>query len=70
MFSFFSILTTSMSFKMIKYNLKKLTFVLNIIKNNEKILLQYSLKTEMSKTVMSIKEVIIVTAIKSIKLKI
>ena len=55
---------------MTEYNLKKLIFILNIVVNNEKILLQYSLETEMSKTVVSIKKVIIATAIESIKLKI
>jgi len=60
------ILIASTFSKLAEYDEQRLTFSLDVIMNNEKILLQYSLKTEMSDTASVCKKVIIVTAIESV----
>jgi len=70
MFSHFLILITLTFLKLAKYDEQRLTFSLNVIMNNEKILLQYSLETEMNDIVNVCKKVIIVTAIKSVQSKV
>jgi len=62
--SFISIILTFL--KLAKYDEQKLALSLNVIINNKKILLQYSLETEMSDTVNVYKKVIIATVIKSV----
>ncbi len=69
--SFYSlILIALMLLKLTEYNEQRLAFSLDVIMNNEKILLQYSLKTEMSNTINVCKKAIIATVIESIWLKI
>jgi hypothetical protein len=58
---------TSTSFELTEYNIQKLVLTLNLNMNNEKILLQYSLKTEMSEIVTDVEKVIIVIAIENIR---
>ncbi len=60
------ILIASTFSKLAEYDEQRLTFSLDVIMNNEKILLQYSLKTEMSDTASVCKKAIIVTAIESV----
>jgi len=55
-----------MFLKLAEYDEQRLVLSLDVIMNNEKILLQYSLETEMSDTISVCKKVIIVTAIKSV----
>jgi hypothetical protein len=62
-----SVSITSASSEMTEYNFQKLALTLNLNANIEKILLQYSLKTEMSEIVVDIEEVIIVTATENIR---
>jgi len=65
--SFYSlILIALMLLKLTEYNEQRLAFSLDVIMNNEKILLQYSLKTEMSNTINVCKKAIIATVIESI----
>ncbi len=66
----FLILIVSMFSKLAEYDEQRLAFSLNVIMNNEKILLQYSLETEMSDTVNICKKAIIATAIESVWLKV
>jgi len=61
---------TSTSLKLMKYNVQKLILTLKLNMNNEKILLQYSLKAEMNNIVADCKKVIIVIAVKSVRSKI
>ncbi len=68
--SHFLISITSTFLKLAEYNEQRLAFSLNVIMNNEKILLQYSLEIEMNDTASICKEAIIVTAIESIWLKV
>ncbi len=60
------ILIASMFSKLAEYDEQRLAFSLDVIMNNEKILLQYSLETEMSDTVNVCEKAIIATAIESI----
>jgi len=64
--SHFLILIISTFLKLAKYDEQRLALLLDVIMNNEKILLQYSLKTEMSDTANVCKKAIIVTVIKSV----
>ncbi len=66
MSSHFLILIASTFSKLAEYDEQRLALLLNVIMNNEKILLQYSLETEMSDTANVCKKVIIVTVIKSV----
>jgi len=59
-----------MFLKLAEYNEQRLALSLNVVMNNEKILLQYSLETEMSDTVNVCKKAIIATAIKSVQSKV
>ncbi len=68
--SHFLILIALMFLKLAKYDEQRLAFLLNVIMNNEKILLQYSLETEISDTASVCKKAIIATAIKSVQLKV
>jgi len=52
--------------KLAEYDEQKLTLLLNVIMNNEKIFLQYSLETEMNNTVNVCKKAIITIVIKSV----
>jgi len=65
-FSHSFILIALMFLKLAEYDEQRLVLSLDVIMNNEKILLQYSLETEMSDTISVCKKVIIVTAIKSV----
>jgi len=65
-FSHSLILITSMFLKLAEYDEQKLAFSLDVIMNNEKILLQYSLETEMNDIASVCEKAIIVTAIKSV----
>jgi len=56
--------------KLAEYDEQRLALSLDVIMNNEKILLQYSLETEMSDTASVCKKAIIVTAIKSVQSKV
>jgi len=56
--------------KLAEYDEQRLALSLDVIMNNEKILLQYSLETEMSDTASVCKKAIIVTAIKSVRSKV
>ncbi len=69
-FSHFLILITSMFLKLAEYDEQRLALSLDVVMNNEKILLQYSLETEMSDTVNVCKKAIIATAIKSVQSKV
>jgi len=60
------ILITSMFLKLAEYNEQRLAFSLDVIMNNENILLQYSLKTEMNDIASVCEKAIIVTAIESV----
>jgi len=64
--SHFLILIISTFLKLAKYDEQRLALLLDVIMNNEKILLQYSLKIEMSDTANVCKKAIIVTVIKSV----
>jgi len=66
MSSYSLILIASMFSKLAEYDEQRLAFSLDVIMNNEKILLQYSLETEMSDTVNVCEKAIIATAIESI----
>ncbi len=56
--------------KLAEYDEQRLAFSLDVIMNNEKILLQYSLETEMNDTVNVCKKAIIATMIESVWLKV
>jgi len=60
------ILIALMFSKLAEYDEQRLAFSLDVIMNNEKILLQYSLETEMSDTMNVCEKAIIATAIESI----
>jgi len=60
------ILIALMFSKLAEYDEQRLAFSLDVIMNNEKILLQYSLETEMSDTMNVCEKAIIETAIESI----
>ncbi len=65
--SFHSFILIALTFlKLAEYNEQRLAFSLDVIMNNEKILLQYSLETEMSDTASVCKKAIIATMIESI----
>ncbi len=66
MFSHFLILIALMFSKLAEYDEQRLAFLLDVIMNNEKILLQYSLETEMSDTANVCEKAIIMTAIESV----
>jgi len=66
MSSHFLILIASTFLKLAEYDEQRLTFLLNVIINNKKILLQYSLETEMNDTVNVCKKAIIATVIESV----
>ncbi len=68
--SHFLILIASMLLKLAEYDEQRLALSLDVIMNNEKILLQYSLEIEMSDTANVYKKAIIVTVIESIWLKV
>jgi len=55
-----------MLLKLVEYDEQKLALLLDVIMNNEKILLQYSLEIEMSNTVNVCEKAIIATAIESV----
>ena len=52
--------------KLAEYDKQRLVLSLDVIMNNEKILLQYSLETEMNNTASVCKKAIIVTVIESV----
>jgi hypothetical protein len=56
--------------KLAEYDEQRLALSLNVIMNNEKILLQYSLETEMNDTASVCEEAIIATAIESVRSKV
>ncbi len=60
------ILIASTFLKLAEYDEQRLALSLNVIMNNEKILLQYSLETEMSDTASVCEKAIIVTVIESV----
>jgi len=60
------ILIASTFLKLAEYDEQRFALLLNIIMNNKKILLQYSLETDMSDTANVCKKAIIVTVIKSV----
>ncbi len=62
----FLILITSTFSKLAEYDEQRLAFLLNVIMNNKKILLQYSLETKISNIVNVCKKAIIATIIKSV----
>jgi len=62
----FLILIASALSELAEYDEQKLALLLNVIMNNEKILLQYSLESEMSDVANVCEKAIIVTVIKSI----
>ncbi len=64
------ILIASTFLKLAEYDEQRFALLLNIIMNNKKILLQYSLETDMSDTANVCKKAIIVTVIKSVWLKV
>jgi len=66
MFSHFLILIALMFSKLAEYDEQRLAFLLDVIMNNEKILLQYSLETEMSDTANVCEKAIIMTAKESV----
>ncbi len=66
MSSHFLISIASTFLKLAEYDEQRLALLLNVNMNNEKILLQYSLETEMSDTASVCKKAIIVTAIESV----
>ena len=66
MSSYSLILIASTFLKLAEYDEQKLALLLDVIINNEKILLQYSLETEMNDTASVCKKAIIVTVIKSV----
>ena len=68
--SHFLILIALMLLKLVEYDEQKLALLLDVIMNNEKILLQYSLEIEMSNTVNVCEKAIIATAIESVWLKV
>jgi len=69
--SFHSFILIILTFlKLAKYDEQRFALSLNVIMNNEKILLQYSLETEMNDTVNVCKKVIIATVIESIQSKV
>jgi len=69
--SFHSLISiASMFSKLAEYDEQRLAFSLDVIMNNEKILLQYSLETEMSDTASVCKKAIIATVIESVQLKV
>jgi len=68
--SHFLILIALTFSKLAEYDEQRLAFSLDVIMNNEKILLQYSLETEMSDTASVCKKVIIVTVIESVRSKV
>ncbi len=59
-----------MFLKLAEYDEQRLAFLLDVIMNNEKILLQYSLETEISDTVNVCKKAIIATVIESVQSKV
>jgi len=59
-----------MFLKLAEYDEQRLALSLDVIMNNEKILLQYSLETEMSDTASVCKKAIIATVIESIRSKV
>jgi len=62
-----SILIASASLKMTEYDAQKFALTLKLNVDNEEVLLQFSLKTEMRSIVADCKETIIVTAVKSVR---
>ncbi len=66
MSSYFLILIALTFLKLAEYDEQRLTFLLDVIINNKKILLQYSLETEMNDTVNVCKKAIIATVIESV----
>jgi len=69
--SFHSFILIILTFlKLAKYDEQRFALSLNVIMNNEKILLQYSLETEINDTVNVCKKVIIATVIESIQSKV
>jgi len=60
------ILIASTFLKLAEYDEQRFALLLNVIMNNKKILLQYSLETDMSDTANVCKKAIIVTVIKSV----
>jgi len=66
-----SLISIALTFsKLAEYDEQRLAFSLDVIMNNEKILLQYSLETEMSDTASVFKKAIIATAIESVRSKV
>jgi len=70
MFSHSLISIALMFLKLAEYDEQRLAFSLDVIMNNEKILLQYSLETEMSDIASVFKKAIIATAIESVRSKV
>ncbi len=69
--SFHFLILIALTFlKLAKYDEQRLALLLDVIMNDEKILLQYSLETKMSDTASVCKKAIIVTAIESVWLKV
>ncbi len=66
MSSHFLILIALIFLKLAEYDEQRLAFSLDVIMNNEKILLQYNLETDMSDTASICKKAIIVTMIESV----
>jgi len=65
--SFHFLILIALTFlKLAKYDEQRLALLLDVIMNDEKILLQYSLETKMSDTASVCKKAIIVTAIESV----
>ncbi len=65
--SFHFLILIALTFlKLAEYDEQRLAFLLNVIMNNKKILLQYSLETEISDTVNVCKKAIIATVIESV----
>jgi len=69
--SSYSLISIALMFlKLAEYDEQRLALSLDVVMNNEKILLQYSLETEMSNTASVCKKAIIATAIESVRSKV